>query len=170
MARRDNTIDRNREFWMCWLVVLSLCLAPVAEAQNAPLEPADEQALAEGNLQAREFFKALHRRLGEGARYGEVLRECGYKKEVEEIDTFVDGQFQKRFAELREDAVKSNKLSSTTALLIAQQGTQSAWVGYISGFREAFALSRRLAAPNVNELFCRATLKRARQWLDGAAG
>ncbi len=61
-------MDQRRGLWMRWLVVMLLGRTPGAEAQDASQQPSPAQALEEGNSQAKEFFKALHRRLGEGAR------------------------------------------------------------------------------------------------------
>jgi len=150
---------------MFGLVALLPSLPPVAAAQDAP-KPTFEQSVEEGKSQGQEFFKALHRSVGEGARWGEVLRACGYAKEADEMDTFVTGQYQKKVAALTEDALNNHKVSIPIGLAIALERAQSAWVGYISGFREALAIHWRLAPRNVNEAFCQAGLKHSREWLE----
>jgi len=118
----------------------------------------------QGLSRVTDYFAALYREFGIYVRHSEILRKCGYKKEADEIDARVAEQLGKKLNALIELDLKSKKLPSTGALMVAREAARGMWNGYALGYKDSFTVMSDLFRARDYEWLCKTTLQKAREW------
>jgi hypothetical protein len=150
-----------------WLAIIPLLLVVAAppSAAAADRKEMTYEDYSAATAQVTDQFMKIYEENGVRVRQAVILEKCGYKKEADELNVASVTAEKTLLLRLAEDGVKSGKLTSYAAVLLAREGAQSMMVGYRLGYQESFrAMSDHLPARHY-EALCKSTLQQARESL-----